>query len=81
MNSIQVSNLMNQDDFIRQRFKGIYPIDLTPKNFGHTSIILINLDRSYEEGSHWIVIHHADTDKADHFDPLENKPDVMLHYL
>ena len=49
MNSIQITKLMNQDKFIRKRFKGVYPIDLVPGNLTPPSIIVVNLDRSYEK--------------------------------
>ena len=63
MNSIQISNLMNQDEYIRRHFKGVYPIDLIPENLVYPSIIVVNQDKSYQVGSHWIVIHHIDREK------------------
>ena len=41
MNTIQISRLMNQDEFIRKRFKGVYPIDLIPKDLVYPSIIVV----------------------------------------
>ena len=73
MNSIQISKLMNQDEFIRKRFKGVYPLDLIPENLPYPSIIVVNQDRSYQVGSHWIVIHHNEKGKPDHFDSLGKK--------
>ena len=81
MNSIQISKFMNQDKFIRNRFKGVYPIDLIPGDLTPPSIIVVNLDRSYEKGSHWIVLHYNDIECAEHFDSLGNKPDEVLQNL
>ena len=81
MNSIQISKLMNQDEFIRLRFKGVYPIDLIPENLPYPSIIVVNQDRSYQDGSHWIVIHHNEKGKVDHFDSLGKKPVEYLKNL
>ena len=72
---------MNQDKFIQKCFRGVYPIDLVPENLTNPSIIVINLDRSYEKGSHWIMLHYNDIEKAEHFDSLGNKPDEVLHNL
>ena len=78
MNFIQISNLMNPVEFIRKCFKGVYPIDLIPENLVYPSIIVVNQDTSYQVGSHWIVIHHNNRGKADHFDSFGKK---SLGYL
>ena len=81
MNSMQISRFMNQDKFIRKRFKGVYPIDLIPGDLTPPSIIVVNLDRSYEKGSHWIVLHYNDIEWAEHFNSLGKKPDEVLQNL
>ena len=81
MNTIQISRLMNQDEFIRKRFKGVYPIDLIPKDLVYPSIIVVNQDKSYQNGSHWVVLHHNDVKRADHFDSLGKKPIEYLNNL
>ena len=80
MNSNQISKLMNQDEFIRNRFKGVYPIDLIPENLVYPSIIVVNQDRSDQVGSHWVVLHN-EIGKSDHFDSLGRKPLDYLHNL
>ena len=81
MNSIQITKLMNQDKFTRKHFKGVYRIDLVLENLTNPSIIVVNLYRSYKKGSHWIVLHYNDIEKAEHFDSIGNKPDEVLHNL
>ena len=49
------------------------------KKLGYPSIIVVNQDRSYEKGCHWMVIPYTDREKTDHFDSVGKKPDVILH--
>ena len=47
----------------------------------YSSIIVVNQDKSYQVGSHWVVLHHNDVKKADHFDSLGKKPIEYLNNL
>lgn len=38
------------------KFKGVYPSDKIPKLNELSSYAILNLDKSYEPGSHWIAI-------------------------
>ena len=59
MDSQTLSSYMVQDRWIRERFRGIYPIDLIPKDPPNRSVIIVNQDTSNQKGSHWVVIHYT----------------------
>ena len=44
MDSQTLSTYMVQDEWIRERFRGVYPIDLIPKNLPIRSVIIVNQD-------------------------------------
>ena len=50
MNSRELEMAMLKDQYIRTKFKGVYPIDKIPLNIPVNSLIIVNLDPSYEKG-------------------------------
>ena len=81
MNTKDIERAMLKDEFIKQRFIGVYPIDRIPVDLPPKSLIIVNLDPSDKKGSHWVVIHHTTKGKIEHFDSLGNKPEVKIHIL
>ena len=81
MNSKNIEQAMLKDNFIKQKFIGVYPIDRIPLVLPPKSLTIVNLDPSDKKGSHWIVIHHITKGKIEHFDSLGNKPDKKIHNL
>ena len=58
MNTEEIFDLMKSDKEISKIFMGVYRIDLIPQDLPIPSIIVVNLDSSEKEGSHWIVLHY-----------------------
>ena len=58
MNTEEIFDLMKSDKEISKIFMGVYPIDLIPQDLPIPSIVVVNLDSSEKEGSHWIVLHY-----------------------
>ena len=54
---------------------------MIPEDFKSPSILIINLGKSYERGSHWIVIHQKDNQQIEIFDSLGKKPQKEIHNL
>ena len=81
MDSNELNFYMMKDPLIRRRFIGVYPIDMIPEDFISPSILIINLDKSYERGNHWIVIHQKDNQQIEIFDSLGKKPQKEIHNL
>jgi hypothetical protein len=48
-------------------FQGVYPIDLLPSTLIKPSIIIINLDKHYMPGSHWVAVCFSDSGCAKYF--------------
>ena len=70
MDSNTLARLMTSDRMIERQFRGIYPLDMIPKNIPANSLIVVNQDRSMEAGSHWIVLHYKEKDIVEHFDSV-----------
>ena len=65
MNTIQISNALTKHV---KYFQGVYPIDLLPSTLMKPSIIVINLDKHYMSGSHWVAVCFSDSGYAEYFD-------------
>ena len=62
-------------------FQGAYPIDLSPSTLLKTSIIVINLDKHYIPGSHWVAVCSSGPGYAEYFDSYVMPPyklEIML---
>ena len=81
MDSNELNFYMMKDPMIRRRFIGVYPIDMIPEYFISPSILIINLNKSNERGSHWIVIHQKDDQQIEIFDSLGKQPQKDIHNL
>jgi len=65
MNIIQMNEVLTRHV---KYFQGVYPIDILPSTFVKPSIIVINLDKHYVPGSHWVSVCFSDTGYAEYFD-------------
>lgn len=65
MNSIQIHKVLTKHV---KYFQGVYPIDLLPSTLIKPSIIVINLDKHYMPGSHWVAVCFSDSGYAEYFD-------------
>jgi len=46
----------------------VYPLDLLPSTFIKPAIIVINVDKHYMPGSHWVAVCFTDFGYAEYFD-------------
>ena len=53
MNTIQIHKVLTKHV---NYFQGLYPLDLLPSTLIKPVIIVINLDKRYMPGSHWLAI-------------------------
>ena len=65
MNTAQISKVLTKHV---EYFQGVYPIDLLPSTLIKPSIIVINLDKHYMPGSHWVALCFSDSGYAEYFD-------------
>ena len=85
MNTIQISKVLTKHV---KYFQGFYPIDLLQSTLTKSSIIVINLDKPYMPGSHWVGLCFYDCGYAEYFDSyglppykLENVISTPLNFL
>jgi len=65
MNSIQIHKVLTKHV---KYFQGVYPVDLLPSTLIKPSIILINLNKHYMPGSHWVAICFSDSGCTKYFE-------------
>jgi hypothetical protein len=65
MNTLQIHKVLTKHVTY---FQGVYPIDLLPSTLIKPSIIVINLDKHYMPGSHWVAVCFSDSGYAEYFD-------------
>jgi hypothetical protein len=65
MNTTQICKVLTKHV---KYFQGVYPIDLLPSTLTKPSLIVINLDKHYMPGSHWVAVCFSDTGYAEYFD-------------
>ena len=65
MNTLQVNGVLTKHV---KDFQGIYPIGFLPITLIWPSIIVINFDKHYMPGSHWVAACFSDSGYAEYFD-------------
>ena len=64
MNNIKVDKVLTKHV---KYFQGVYPIDRLPFTLIKPSIIVINLDKQYMPGSHWVAVCISDSGYVEYF--------------
>ena len=65
MNALQIHKVLTKHV---KYFQGVYPLDLLTSTLIKLSIIVINLDKHYMPGSHWVAVSFSDSGNAEYFD-------------
>ena len=71
MNTLQISKVLTKHV---KYFQGVYPKDLLPSTLIKPPIIVINLDKYYMPGSHWVGVCFSDSDYVEYFDSYDLSP-------
>lgn len=73
MNTIQISHYVNNYQR-KNTFKGVFPCDNLPKKVILPALLIVNLSRKSEPGSHWISIFIDKQGKGYYFDSFGIPP-------
>jgi hypothetical protein len=65
MNTTQMDRVLSK--YVKY-FQGVYPIDLLPSTINKPAIIIVNLDKNYLPGSHWVALCFSDSGYDETFD-------------
>lgn len=71
----EIWQIMTQDQFAREVFAGVFPIDRIPSHFSFPAAIIINTDPHDKPGQHWISIYFESSSKATFFDSFGQPPE------
>lgn len=75
MNSKDIYNVLQNDRRTFPVFAGVFPSDLLPmREINYPSAFVVNLDKSSQEGSHWISIFFDSVGKSEVFDSYGAHP-------
>ena len=71
MNTIQIHKVLTKH---LNNFQGVYPLDLSPSTLTKPAIIVMNLDKHYMSGSHWVAVCFSDSGYAEYYDSFGLPP-------
>ena len=71
MNTIQINKVLTNHV---KYFQGVYPIHLLPSTLIKPSIIVMNLDKHYMPGWHWIAVCISDSGYDEYLDSYSLPP-------
>ena len=71
MNTLQIDKVLPKHV---KYFQGFLPLDLLSSTLIKHSIIVINLDKHYMPGSHWVDVCFSDSQYAEYFDSYSLPP-------
>lgn len=78
MDSIEIKNIMQSNEYIKKYFKGVYACDRLPqlnkKNIKNPVCLIANTDPINKPGTHWIAIYIPRKGKVEYFDSYGNPP-------
>jgi hypothetical protein len=67
--------------FMGNRFKGVFSSDRIPKLNAVESYCVLNLDKSYESGSHWVALARIDDKTSILYDSFGRKASKIIKSL
>ena len=74
MNTIQLDKIMKKHKFTKKIYLGTFAIDKLPNKVKYPSCLIVNNEKSYEDGEHWIAIYFGKNKQAEFFDSFGNSP-------
>lgn len=81
MQTSDIQNIISRFPIIKERFIGVFPIDLIPKSLAPKSALIFNRDTSEMNGSHWICLVRGFENDYQIFDSLSTKFDEIYPYF
>jgi len=74
MNTIHIHKVLSKGV---KYFQGVYPLFILLSTHIKPSIIVINLDKHYMPGSHWVAVCFSDSGYAKYFDSYGLDPTTI----
>ena len=76
MNTLELSNFMLNDKYIRQHYGGVFASNTLPILYKDKKVYIINTDPSHLAGEHWVVVYTDDVNE--YFDSLAHYPNSNI---
>jgi hypothetical protein len=74
MDTQQIETILRKIPLIRLQFSGVFALDKIPLLRQIPNSMVINLDTSDMEGSHWIALYTDNNNRTTYFDSLGRPP-------
>lgn len=74
MNSDLIDHLLSKDKITRKKFRGVFSRDNIPTPKHAENFYVVNLDTSYQDGSHWVAMYISENNTCEYYDSFGIKP-------
>jgi hypothetical protein len=85
MQTSDIFNVIERFPNVKEKFMGVFPCDLIPKQMDQFTCLIFNLSKSGEKGTHWnaLIRNYNNSQQAVYeiFDPLSTNFAVLNPYL
>ncbi len=77
LNTLQLINLIKNDNITSKIFLGVFPQDRLPSTFKYPSCFIFNNEPSFMSGEHWLACYVFKNNQAIFFDSYGNSPNFF----
>lgn len=74
MDTIELTQALNQNQSTTKMFQGVYPSDMLPTNLKKPALIIANTDESTKPGKHWVAFYLPRNGPIEYFDSIGYLP-------
>ena len=77
LNTIQLLNILKKDKDTLKTFIGVFPKDRLPLRLNYPCCFILNTQRSYQQGEHWLAVYADEHQNVDFFDSYGHSPNYF----
>jgi hypothetical protein len=82
MNSLDINRILARLESTRRFYLGCFASDQIPTNVSHhPSCMVVNIDASTGQGTHWVSIFSDHPSRVEYYDPLGLWPSPSAHIM
>lgn len=75
MNTVQLTNDMTRNKYVKKIFKGVFPADKLPKRIKKPALLIANTDPSNKPGKHWVAFFIPKFGPVEFFNSIGKAPE------
>jgi hypothetical protein len=74
MNTVQIKNILNRDEYSKKVFRLVVPRDKLPSKVTYPAAYVINTQGSQQRGEHWLAVFYEQSGYCSFFDSYGMSP-------